>query len=114
MSKSEKKYWKYTFEEAQKGNFKISNHADLSAHFALGKMKVVKKSNDLLELSDSEVLFDNDTGRMKSVIANSAHWGRPEVQCPDCDGNLHINKKFFKIGSPHSPWFYICSNRMWL
>ena len=114
MSKSEKQYWKYTFEKPEDLAMFFANdntHAALNEAFANGQLKVVKKSNDLIDLENGELLFDNQSGRSKTFVRNIAQWGKPEVGCPDCNGNLHVNKKFFKIGSPHSPWFYICSNR---
>lgn len=114
MSKSAKRYWKYELQNEQKLS-SISTcsypHSQLNDAFARGEMKVIKKADEEFELEDGQLFFDNETGRTKAQMNGTTFWGKPSVQCPDCNGRLHINKKFFKIGSPHSPWFYICSNR---
>ena len=109
MTKNIKRYWKYSVPEGS--SIQIASAADLAEAYALGNLKVSKKSDEDITLNSFEVMFDNETGRLKISYVDRIFWSRPELSCPDCDGKLHLNKKFFKIGSPHSPWFYICSNR---
>lgn len=110
----EKRYWKYSFiNDTDRDHSLNSEHPyeAVAIAFASGQMKVSKKSDELINPEINEAIFDNQTGRLCINIKEKVVWGRPGYKCPDCDGYLSLQKKFFKIGSPSSPWFYLCMNR---
>lgn len=110
----DKRYWKYKFEtdvELQKSLASKMPYEDIAFKFAEGNMKVVKKSDTLINPDVGEAVFDNKSGNILINVNNNTIWGSPGHLCPDCKGYISIKKKFFKIGNPHSPWFYICQNR---
>lgn len=114
MAQKEKRYWKYSFiNDEDKAQSVTSEHPyeAVAIAFAKGEMKVRKKSDELINPELNEAVFDNQTGRLCININDKSVWGRPGYKCPDCDGYLSLQKKFFKVGSPSSPWFYLCMNR---
>ena len=114
MTQSEKRYWKYTFLDEVSMEKALSSEHPYEAFaiaYANNEMKVKKKTQELVNPELNETVFDNQTGRLCININDKVVWGRPGYKCPDCDGYLSLQKKFFKVGSPSSPWFYLCMNR---
>lgn len=79
--------------------------------FVAGNLKAGRSSDDLDSVKDEDILLDTETGKLCVQVFGERYWKRPECSCPDCDGDLVLWKKFFKVGNPASPWFYICTNR---
>ena len=79
--------------------------------FVTGKLKAGRSADDLDGVKDEDILLDTETGKLCVQVFGERYWARPGRDCPDCDGQLVLWKKFFKVGNPASPWFYICTNR---
>jgi hypothetical protein len=110
----EKRYWKYVFEDTELQKKSLESKTPYEAiafKFSDGSMKVLKKSDELIQPENGEAIFDNKSGNIYINVNGKAVWGSPGYPCPDCDGYISLRKKFFKVGSPNSPWFYLCQNR---
>lgn len=79
--------------------------------FIFGESKPGKSSDDLDELSNSKLVLDTGSGKLRVRASTGDKWFRPGHKCPDCTGRLELKKKFFRLGNPKSPWFYLCSHR---
>ena len=109
-----KRFWLYKFENLDLQSKALTDefpYRSISIAFTQGDLSVKKKSNDEISSENGQLIFDNHTGKIQINISGNKVWGLASCECPDCNGQLQLKKKYFKIGSPSSPWFYICNNR---
>ncbi|MBO9428437.1 hypothetical protein [Sulfitobacter sp. R18_1] len=113
MSTEQKRYVYY---RVKKGAEKFQNWAEddarkslISEAFVIGEMSPGKTRDDLEDMKVGEIVLDTGTGNLCIKVESGSEWIRPSTPCPDCEGHLELRKKFFKIGSPKSPWKYLCS-----
>lgn len=80
--------------------------------FIYAGMKAGKKAERLSELalSPGQIAFDNTNAHVHVHDGKQIIEGVPSCLCPDCGGEVRLQKKFFNVGPKASPWFYICEN----
>ncbi len=81
----------------------------VNSAFIAGTLSSGRTIEDLSAQKESEIALDMSSGNLRALVDGREKWFRPSLPCPDCQGRIELRKKFFKIGSPSSPWKYLCS-----
>jgi hypothetical protein len=107
---------RFVFYRAKRGsdvleNWSVNNPIEpVNTAFVSGAINAGRSSDEVDAIQDGEIALDTQTGKLCLRVLERTIWHRPAVDCPDCDGKLELRKKFFRMGHPASPWFYLCSN----